>query len=237
MLEELQCTLASAARFRRKNGRPFVIVTYAQGLDGSIASRNRKPLAISGEESMQFTHWMRSIFDAILVGIGTVRVDNPHLTVRKVDGISPQPVVLDTRLRISRNANLIRRGDRPCWVIGGMNPDRSRRVALERAGAKVLPCRTAENGRIDLHRLMQLLIDHSVNSLMVEGGARVITGFVNAGLIDRLIVTISPKFIGGLNAIDRRSLLIHPFLSMEDVSYRPLGDDIILSARPRWKTI
>lgn len=235
MLEEIQCTVASADRFRKKNGRPFVIVTYAQGLDGSIASRNRKPLAISGEESMRFTHRLRSISDAILVGIGTVRVDNPHLTVRKVSGISPQPIVLDTRLRISPRANLIRRSDRRCWVVGGQGQETARRTALERAGAEVWSCRTGANGKIDLHRLMHLLTAHSINSLMVEGGARVITGFINAGLVDQLIVTISPKLIGGLNAIDRRSLLVHPFLAMDQVDYQPVGEDMILFARPRWE--
>jgi len=235
LLEELQSAVASAAEFRKRTGRPFVIVTYAQGLDGSIADRNRKPLAISGKDSMRFTHWLRSIFDAILVGIETVRVDNPKLTVRQVPGTSPQPIVLDTRLRISTKARLLRRNDRRCWVVGGATIEASKKAALERAGAEVLSCNTASNGRIDLNRLMQLLTDLSINSLMVEGGARVITGFINAGLVDRLIVTIAPKLIGGLNAIDRRSLSVRPFLTMEQVGYQPLGEDIVLFARPRWE--
>jgi len=234
-LDDLRSAVASAEAFRKHNGRPFIIVTYAQGLDGSIAARNRKPLAISGDDSMRFTHWLRSVFDAILVGIGTVRTDNPQLTVRRVNGASPQPIVLDTRLRISPRTNLIRRSDRRCWVVGGADVDSSRRNALEQSGARVFSCGTAPDGRIDLQRLMRLLTDRSINSLMVEGGARVITGFINAGLIDRLIVTISPKLIGGLNAIDRGTLMVRPFLAMDQVDYHCLGEDLLLFARPLWE--
>ena len=105
-LDELQHCLAQGAAFRRHKGRPFVTVSYAQSIDGSIASRTRQPIRLSGQLSMVLTHRLRARFDAILVGIGTVLTDNPHLTVRCAEGRNPQPVVLDTHLRIPIQSNL-----------------------------------------------------------------------------------------------------------------------------------
>ena len=79
--------------------RPFVTVSYAQSVDGSIAGRNRLPIRLSGPAAMRLTHRLRAVHDAILVGIETVLADDPRLTVRLVAGPNPRPIVLDTQLR------------------------------------------------------------------------------------------------------------------------------------------
>jgi GTP cyclohydrolase II len=235
-LDELQHCLAQAAAFRRHRCRPFVTVSYAQSVDGSIASRTRQPMRLSGELSMVLTHRLRTRFDAILVGIETVLADNPHLTVRYAQGRHPQPVVLDTHLRIPIQSNLVQRSDLSSWVVSGRNSALERIDKLARAGVTVLPCQLGGDGKIDLQRLMLLLADRGVNSLMVEGGARVITSFIRARLVDQFIITIAPTLIGGLSVIDGPG--IHPStqLRLDQVHYEHLGEDLILWAKPHWIT-
>ena len=96
--------------------RPLVTLSYAQSLDGSIARERGKPLALSGPESMRLTHQLRAAHDAILVGIGTVLADDPQLTVRLVEGKSPIPVILDSRLAISPTARLFQNPKKPILV-------------------------------------------------------------------------------------------------------------------------
>src|SRR5687768_14040118 len=91
--------------FRAVN-RPFVTLSYAQSLDGSIAVNSGASLALSGLESTCLTHQLRSLHDGILVGISTVLTDNPQLSVREWDGPSPQPIVLDSHLRMPATARL-----------------------------------------------------------------------------------------------------------------------------------
>jgi riboflavin-specific deaminase-like protein len=233
-LDDLHRCLGEAQAFRLKMKRPFVIVSYAQSLDGSIASKTREPLRLSGPAAMLLTHQIRAASDAILIGIETVLCDNPRLTVRLVDGRNPQPVVLDTHLRMPLTAELTRRSDRPAWIASSRHHHGLRREQLNRAGARILPCELAADGRIDLNHLMPLLADKGINSLMVEGGARVITAFVNTRLVDLFIVTVSPQVIGGLPVIDGEGIRNGSRLKLQKVHYQALDGDLILWAQPEW---
>ena len=108
-LQSLEALSARAAAHHRRTGRPFVTLTYAQSLDGSIAADPGQPLSLSGPQSLLLTHYLRAAHDAILVGIGTVLADNPLLNVRLVEGKNPQPVIVDSQLRFPLDANLLRR--------------------------------------------------------------------------------------------------------------------------------
>ena len=109
-------------------------------------------------------------------------------------------------------------------------------ATLEKAGAKPLACATGSDGKIDLLALMDLLAAKKIDSIMVEGGARVITSFVNAKLVDLFIITIAPKLVGGLPVLNSRGLDGAPYLECERVHYQQLGRDIIVWARPGWET-
>lgn len=219
--------------FCRKHRRPFITVTYAQSIDGSIATKDRRPLKISSPESMRLTHQLRACSDSILVGINTVLADDPKLTVRLVSGPNPQPVVLDTRLRIPANACLLQQTDPPVWLASTL-PKNNRREVLTHSGAVVLPCEQNRRGRIDLRQLMDKLYGRGIRSLMVEGGAKVITNFIQERLVDLFIITISPKLIGGLQVvaapIDNSSNTLH----LTGMHYHQLNGDLILWARPQW---
>lgn len=182
--------------------RPIVTLSYAQSIDGSIAARRGKRLSLSGRESLRLWHRLRSWHDAILVGIGTVLADDPRLTVRLVQGNSPQPVILDSHLRYPLRAHSLRNKRRP-WIITGKWSDAKKKKQLEKRGARVINIKSARDRRIDLNSLLDYLFEQNVTTLMVEGGARVITSFLRAKLIDRFVITITPALVGGLHAVEQ----------------------------------
>lgn len=235
-IEDLKAQLLYAPQYRLKYNRPFITVSYAQSIDGSIASRKNKPIELSGPQSWRLTHQIRAACDAILVGIGTVLADDPQLSVRHVDGKNPQPIILDTRLRTPLNAKCVQRDDMRSWLINGNTDSIAKIRALDKVGAKTISCATGPDGKIDLWALMKQLTHRKINSLMVEGGARVITSFVNAKLVDQFIITIAPKLVGGLQVLNSRGLEIAQFLDCEHVHYQQLGNDIIVWARPGWRS-
>jgi GTP cyclohydrolase II len=166
ILDQVVEVLRSAPAHRRRTGRPFVTLSYAQSLDGSIADRPGHPLALSGSQSMALTHGLRAAHEAILVGIGTVLADNPRLNVRLVAGSDPQPIVVDSRLRFPHYANILKNRRSP-WIAtheGAVDPERQE--ALEAAGARILRL-PGINGWVDLTALLQDLGAMEINSLMV----------------------------------------------------------------------
>jgi riboflavin-specific deaminase-like protein len=233
-LQDLQACLAAAAEFRSRQCRPFVVLSYAQSVDGSIAGRRREPIRLSGPESMRLTYSIRALCDTILVGIGTVLADDPRLTVQQVPGSNPHPIVLDTRLRTPEAARLLRRPDVRAWLIHAPGVPVERIRAMIQAGADPVACVTAADGRIDLPTLMRWLADQRINSIMVEGGARVITSFIRHQLADVVIVTISPRLVGGLPVIEASESNRALELYLDEPFYQPLGRDVVLWAQPRW---
>jgi 3,4-dihydroxy 2-butanone 4-phosphate synthase/GTP cyclohydrolase II len=233
-IESLKSCLVGAEAFRIKNNRPFITVSYAQSVDGSIATRNRQPIGLSGPESKVLTHQVRACSEAILIGIGTLLADDPRLNVRLVEGSSPQPIILDTHLRTPLNSKLVDRTDTRPWIINAVDKRSEQSLALQNAGSTSICCKTSRDGKIDLPTLMKILAEKQINSIMVEGGARVITSFVKSRLVDQFIVTISPKFVGGLPVIDSDGLQSKTHLALSEVSYRHSGDDLIIWASPAW---
>jgi 3,4-dihydroxy 2-butanone 4-phosphate synthase/GTP cyclohydrolase II len=176
---------------------------------------------------MQMTHQLRARHDGILVGIGTVLADNPRLTTRLAGGTHPQPVVLDSQLRTPLEANLLQH---PHPVIlahaEGMQPDR--KSALQQAGAQLVPIPQVEGGTLDLEALLQALKAHGIGSLMVEGGAKVITSFLRQALVDMLVLTISPRLVGGLHAPGK---LLETQPEIQTPRWVQLGQDLIIWGR------
>jgi GTP cyclohydrolase II len=164
-----------------------------------------------------------------------VLADNPQLTVRLVNGKNPQPIILDTYLRIPLESKLIQRSDVSVWIVSGQTNTTENVERLRRVGATILPCKTTEDGKIDLFALMTLLVDMEINSMMVEGGAKVITSFIEAKLVDQFVITITPKLLNGLQVIENAKLIRTHCLKLEHVDYERLGADLILWARPVWE--
>ena len=208
---------------------PKVTLSYAQSLDGSIAASNRDRLTLSCNESMAFVHRLRANHDAILVGIDTVISDDPRLTVRLVCGHSPQPVVLDCRLRIPLGSKLFS-GPKAPWIFTAPDHAPERRAAIEERGGKVFVVERTDFDRLDLPQLLTALYSQGIGSLLVEGGRTVITHFLNHHPVDQIHVTISPQFVGGLNVLGGA---IPMAVQIDDAIPQMIGRDIVISGRPR----
>lgn len=218
--------LAGARPHLQATGRPLITLSYAQSLDGSIATRRGESLHLSGSEAMRLTHSLRAAHDGILVGIGTVLADDPRLNVRLTEGRDPQPVVLDSRLRLPLDARLLG-GSRPPWIVALQGADPQKQAQLEGRGGRVLCLPAGEDGRISLPALLSRLAELGLSSLMVEGGARVITSFLAQGLVNRLVLTVAPVVVGGLRAVDAEAALPAPLKLILPV-YERLEDDLIV---------
>lgn len=204
-------------------------VSYAQSLDGCISAKPGEAIALSGRQSLTLTHQLRASHAAILVGIGTVFSDNPRLTVRHVPGTNPRPVVVDSRLRLPLDCKLIKQVGRSPLVVTRPDADIKRRRALEKAGVEVVPLPANDRGQVDLGVMLDQLAEMGIDSLMVEGGARIITNFLLERLANYIVITVAPVLLGGLRAV---SDLGHrdpaAFLRLMDLGHKWLGRDLIV---------
>ncbi len=220
----------------QESNRPFVTLSYAQSLDGCIAGRPGQQLVLSGHQSLVLTHKLRAAHDAILVGIGTVLADNPQLTVRLVEGQIPQPVIVDSHLRLPLGVNLL--GNHPLRpiIVTSEQADVGRQKILEEAGARVLRLPSDAKGRVGLPLMLERLRELGIKSLMVEGGARIITSFLSERLVNHMILTVAPVFVGGMRGVRRLSrsdTAFYPHLS--NLQHQPVGEDMIFWGDPVWE--
>ena len=185
---------------RPRPDRPFVMVKYAQTLDGRIATRTGDSKWISGEAERRVSHALRAACDAVVVGSQTALCDDPQLTVRLVPGASPVRVLLDSTLRTPRTAKIFDGAART--IVYCREPAHPRRKAvLEAGGVTVREMAGASEG-LDLRNVLADLRKDGVRSLMVEGGGKVITSLIRHQLVDRLVVSISPRVVGaGVEAV------------------------------------
>ena len=185
---------------RPRADRPYVLVKYAQTLDGRIASRTGDSKWISGEAERRVSHALRAACDAVLVGCGTVASDDPQLTVRMVPGASPIRVVLDSALRTPPTAKVLS-GDAATVVFTTAAADPARRDEMEARGVAVREVAAHPDG-VDLREALADLRASGVQSVMIEGGGTVITSVLAAGMADRLVVSLSPMLLGrGVDAV------------------------------------
>jgi 3,4-dihydroxy 2-butanone 4-phosphate synthase/GTP cyclohydrolase II len=180
--------------------RPFVVLKYAQSVDGRIATAAGAAEWISGEAERRVTHAMRASCDAILVGVNTVLVDDPQLTVRLTPGASPRRVILDSTLRIPDTARVLD-AEAATTIITTKRSDPARRDEFRGRGVaiEVVPGTSAG---VDLAAAFAALRRAGTESVLVEGGAGVITSILAAGVVDRLVVAVAPLVLGaGIEAV------------------------------------
>ena len=214
--------------------RPVVTLSYAQTLDGRLATSTGTSQWISSPRSLRFSHELRAEHEAIMVGAGTVCMDDPRLTVRLATGPNPQRVVVDSTLRTPLTAAVLADGAAPGTVFAVTDRAPTARLDRVRAlGATVLCLPTNARGRVDLISLLTELHQRGVGSVLVEGGARMITALLRAGLVDRLAVCVAPKILGaGIEAVgDLGVRELARTLIVTDTSVTPYGQDLVLEGR------
>jgi riboflavin-specific deaminase-like protein len=180
--------------------RPLVTLHFAQSLDGRIGlGPGRTRALLSSEEGLVRAHQARSQHDAVLIGIETLLHDDPLLTARGPERAQPLRVVLDSQLRAPLTARLLEPDKNAGAVLIFGSADRAppaRRRALEAAGAEVALTSANQHGRVALLEALELLGARGVKRLLVEGGARVLTSFLQAGLAARAEVEVAPLWLG-----------------------------------------
>lgn len=214
--------------------RPAVTVSYAQTLDGRVATVTGESKWISCPDSLRFAHEMRAGHDAVLVGAGTVCKDDPRLTVRHVPGKSPLRVVVDSTMRTPPGAAVLADGAATGTLLAVTEraPADRREHALA-LGATVLILPSDLDGRVDLEALLDRLAALGVGTVMVEGGATMITAFLRGRLVDRLAVCVAPKILGaGIDAVGDLGIRdLSSSVILTDTAVEPYGVDLILSGR------
>ncbi len=199
-----------AGHFHRiRDKRPHVILKLAVSSDGKIGAAGRKPVAITGEAAKARVHLLRAQCDAVLVGIGTVQADDPLLTCRLpgMETQSPVRVVLDRALRISGTSRLVHSArETPLWVMTSNLSEAPAAMKLGAAGVQVirLATTTTPPPGLDLANVLHALAEKGITRLLVEGGARVASSFVAAGLVDEIWLLRGPDPVGadGVAALD-----------------------------------
>jgi GTP cyclohydrolase II len=238
ILSELLASIKSPTQ--RQKRYPEVTLSYAQSLDGSIAMSRGSSYVLSGSESQILTHKLRAAHDAILVGINTVIIDNPHLTVRLAEGQSPLPVILDSHLRFPLDSNLLK-NNIPPLIATTNSASQEKQAYIEECGAKIIRIAPDEKGWVNLPSLLSTLTELGIHNVMVEGGARVITSFLSQHLVDWIIITIAPKFLGGLHAVENPLALcnqgnteLYGLPELKDSGFEQVGKDIVFWSAVSW---
>ncbi len=177
--------------------RPYVLVYVTSSVDGKIASRTGDS-RLSCPYDLRRLHRLRASLDAVMVGAGTVIVDDPRLTVRYVHGRNPVRVVVDGRLRIPLTARLLNDGEARTIVLTSKAGDDAKAKELRRRGVEVVVA--GEDPRLSGYEILSALAELGIRSVLVEGGGNLIWSLVSEGLVDEFRVTISPFIIGGREA-------------------------------------
>lgn len=238
VLEEECCDINRPFIKHAATGLPWVILKAGMSIDGRIAVLPGQATMITGRQSLQRVHILRDRVDAILVGVGTILADDPSLTTRlpgSRKGRDPLRVILDSQLQVAPSAKILQQeSTSPTWIICSRDADTARRKELETSGAVVKTAPTARKGFLDLTAVLQLLGASAINSLVVEGGSKVHGSFLEAGLVDELLLFVAPKFLGDqgvpLATFSGRQHMadLRPF---KIIKTRRYGEDVLLEGR------
>ena len=220
-----------------KKKQPFVTLKCAATLDGQIATRTGDSRWVTGEAARQYVHCLRHRADAILVGIGTVRKDNPRLTTRLQNkaGKNPIRIILDTNLTISEEANVVKStSEAETWIISGKHTADTldKRDRLEKAGVRLMEAPVSQ-GRVDLPQLMPLLGRNHITSLLIEGGGGIMASSVSAGIVDKIMFFYAPKLLGGNDGVPicrgKGPELMQGAWPVNGITVRRFDDDIMIT--------
>lgn len=221
-----------------KTKRPFTIIKCAATLDGRLATRTGDSKWVTGEQSRQFVHRLRHAVDAIMVGINTVKQDDPALTTRlekdstPIKGIDPTRIILDTHLKIPEKAKLLQlNSDSDTLIVTGPFVSKDKKNRIERKGVKIIKASVID-GLINLDRLMDYLGSLNITSLLIEGGGRVIASALSSKIVDKINFFFAPKILGGDDGVPvckgPGPDLMKNCISVTDVHTRRFGYDVMI---------
>jgi len=218
---------------RMQQKKPWVSVKMAVSLDGKTALNNGQSQWITGEAARRDGHHWRARSCAIMTGIGTIRADNPRLTVRHTrTSRQPKKIIIDNHLAIPIDADILKEGDTCIFTTSAGNTAKIAR--LERMGVHVIPSERTDQGQVNLASVMTTLAQLECNEILVEAGSALSGALIRTGLVDELIIYMAPSLLGG----NARDMFQWPeFTSLEQkitpriIDMRMIGRDIRIIAR------
>jgi diaminohydroxyphosphoribosylaminopyrimidine deaminase/5-amino-6-(5-phosphoribosylamino)uracil reductase len=210
---------------------PFVILKIAQSLDGKIATAKGESKWITGTMARKHVHRKRKEIDALLVGIGTVKMDTPSLDCRISGSVNPYRVIVDSSLQIPLNAKVLKRDDGKTIIATTQKSSKKKIGSLTKRGIKILIVRDKQ-GRVDLKSLMKKLGKLDITSIMIEGGGTIASSAFSSRIVDKVMFFIAPKIIGGVDAIPSIGGKSPAFLKnaykLQNINIMNFGEDILI---------
>ena len=215
--------------------KPFVVLKAAMTLDGKIATATGQSKWITNETSRAYGYKLRDIYDGIMVGINTVIEDNPMLTARVDGGKNPIRIVVDSSLRIDINANVIQDKSAKTIIATTDKADKDKILKLQAQDMDVIVVDKDENDKVDIEKLLDILGQKNICSILVEGGATLSGSFVAKKLVDKVYFFIAPKIVGGKEAktpvAGTGILNLQEALTLKDIQIEKLEEDILIIGR------
>ena len=215
--------------------KPFVVLKAAMTLDGKIATATGQSKWITNETSRAYGYKLRDIYDGIMVGINTVIEDNPMLTARVDGGKNPIRIVVDSSLKIDINANVVQDKSAKTIVATTDKADKDKILKLQAQNVDVIVVDKDENDKVDIEKLLNILGQQNICSILVEGGATLSGSFVAKKLVDKVYFFIAPKIVGGKEAktpvAGTGILNLQEALALKDIQVEKLDEDILIIGR------
>ncbi|QCR32757.1 bifunctional diaminohydroxyphosphoribosylaminopyrimidine deaminase/5-amino-6-(5-phosphoribosylamino)uracil reductase RibD [Lysinibacillus sp. SGAir0095] len=221
--------------------KPFVVSKFAMTLDGKIATHNGQSKWITSEEARLQVHKLRHEMDGILVGVGTVLADNPSLTTRLPhrEGKNPIRIILDSELKTPLNANVANTAVAQTIIVSAHDVDETKVKQLSEKGVQIITVSKSNQG-LNLNEMLDELYKLGITDVLVEGGAELNASFLREGLINKVIVYIAPKLLGGRHSKSPFAGMnidyIDDALQLEFDSIEQIGPDLCITAYPTGET-
>jgi diaminohydroxyphosphoribosylaminopyrimidine deaminase/5-amino-6-(5-phosphoribosylamino)uracil reductase len=186
-----------------QTGIPFVHLKIAQSIDGRIATSKGKSQWITNQAALKQVHELRAAYDSVLVGVKTVIMDDPLLTVRLVPGKNPKRIILDNNLNTPPNAKILSNsGNKKNIIFTGTKIANGRIENFQRKNIEIFEVNSNGRGNLDLKEVLSTLGKLKISSVLVEGGGKIFTSFVKEKLFDKISFFIAPLLIGdGIQSI------------------------------------
>lgn len=212
--------------------RPYITAKWAMSLDGKIATQTGDSRWISSEESRSYVHSIRGQMDAIMVGIGTTIADDPLLTCRISAERVPKRIIVDNKARLPLDSQLIKTIDDADVIVATTDQAPKDRIKkLEDLGCNIITV-NEENGLVDLKLLLDELGSLQFTNVLVEGGSRIFGSMFDNHLVDKVVIFIAPKIIGGKNAVSPVSgngiINIANAAQINDIKLSQFANDIVV---------
>lgn len=215
--------------------KPFVVLKAAMTLDGKIATATGQSKWITNETSRAYGYKLRDIYDGIMVGINTVIEDNPMLTARVDGGKNPIRIVVDSSLKIDINANVVQDKSAKTIIATTDKADKDKILKLQAQDVDVIVVDKDKNDKVDIEKLLDILGQQNICSILVEGGATLSGSFVAKKLVDKVYFFIAPKIVGGKEAktpvAGTGILNLQEALALKDIQIEKLEEDILIIGR------